>query len=444
MGASTVNKDYRLYDQGVVPIETSGWLAGQSATRRYPVLQQAISTDVVVVGAGLAGSSLALHLAERGVGVAVLEARQPGWGASGRNAGHVLPMLKDLRVLQRFPDAGQAFLEAFREHHDIPFTLSRRLQIDCDASASGYLHAMQGRKSFEGFSQTCRAQAQSLGQTLRTLGADEMFAMTGSRRYSQGVLHEAGGRINPYLFTQGLIANAEHQGAAVYGGSEVLRLTSLGGRWLVETAQGQVSCERVVFCTNAYATGVVPELAHACYPLTAYALSTKPLPQALREVIMPSQATLAQVPVDLNPLVVDGRGRLITASIPSCRLPHNAQWHFQQHLRWIERTWPQAKGQNIELEHYWTGRVALRDQEFPGVYEVRPGVYGLMHFNAWGNVMAPLMGMLLAHALAEDRPDRLPCPINRPKKVWAEGRKSLLIRRLLIPAARAAQRLGVI
>ena len=68
--------------------------------------------------------------------------------------------------------------------------------------------------------------------------------------------------------------------------------------------------------------------------------------------------------------------------------PADAQWHFQQHLKWIHRTWPETRDVLIELEAYWTGRVAMRQQEFPGMYQLDSVIYGLMHFDAWGNVMA--------------------------------------------------------
>jgi glycine/D-amino acid oxidase-like deaminating enzyme len=159
---------------------------------------------------------------------------------------------------------------------------------------------------------------------------------------------------------------------------------------------------------------------------------------------MPSRATLAQVPIDLNPMLVDGYNRIITASLPSRSRPADGNWHFQQHLNWIHRTWPETRDVEIKLEAYWTGRVAMREEEFPGMYEIFPGLYGLMHFNAWGNVMAPLMGMALAHAIASDRPDQLPFPIVRPEQISRPGKQEFLLRSLLIPAARFGQSLGII
>src|SRR5690625_7447027 len=92
---------------------------------------------------------------------------------------------------------------------------------------------------------------------------------------------------------------------------------------------------------------------------------------------MPGGQTLAQVPIDLNPLVIDEHHRLITASIPSTSRPMDAQWHWARHLEWLHRTWPATRAIPLELEAYWTGRVAMREVGFPGVYALHAGVSGL-------------------------------------------------------------------
>ena len=434
-----------LYDSGTVPIADSGWTKTLGVAPSYPGLSVDLNTDVLIIGAGLAGSSLALHLSELGINTVVLEARQPGWGASGRNAGHVLPLLRDLEVFDQFPDQGRAFFELFSAHHTIPFDIARQYDIDCDATESGYLNAMTSQRSFDKFAQSSARSAERLGQKVKHLDAAAMREMTGSEYYSHGVLYESGGRINPYLFTSGMIKAAAHRGARVFGDSVATSISPDGQGWRVQVTNGtSVRCDKVVFCTNAYSTGIVPEFQHGCYPLTAYALSTEPLPAEICNDIMPSRATLAQVPIDLNPFLVDGYNRIVTASLPSRARPEDANWHFQQHLDWIHRTWPKTRDVPIKLEAYWTGRVAMREEEFPGMYEISPGLYGLMHFNAWGNVMAPLMGMALAQSLVSDRPDQLPFPIVRPDRISNPGKQEFLIRSLMIPAARVGQSLGLI
>ena len=435
---------FALYNRGLVLVGQSGWTRPEGEAAPYPVLDQSIDVDIAVIGAGLAGSSLALHLVEAGMQVAVLESRQPGWGASGRNAGHVLPILKDMALLESFPDGGKAFREAFREHHTIPFDLSEQYGIDCDAVRSGYLNAAVSQSEFEKFRDQFAYLERDGFQKVHLLGAADMQAAMGSTHYPYGVMFENGGRVNPYLFTNGMIAAAVDRGAQVFGDSEAQALSRVGKRWRIRTASGEVTAGKVVFCTAAYPTQIVPAFETCFYPLTAYALTTKPLDAAASARIMPGGATLAQVPVDLNPLVKDRHGRLILSSLPSSTKPEDGAWHFRNQLAWIHKVWPEIRDMGIELERYWTGRVAMRTREFPGVFDMGGGVYGLMHFNAWGNVMAPLMGKLLAEGLAKDAPDTLPFPFEKPKAVFYQPQQELLLRHTMIPAARFGQKLGLI
>lgn len=228
------------------------------------------------------------------------------------------------------------------------------------------------------------------------------------------------------------------------GDSEALKLEPVGRRWRVRTAREEVLADRVVFCTNAYPTGIVPEFQSCFYPMTAYALATEPLPDEALARIMPGGATLMQAPVSLNPLVKEQHGRLIFSSIPSASDPHNAKWHFQKHLNWVRKVWPETKDMRITLDQYWTGRVAMRDEEFPGVFDLGRGIFGLMHFNASGNVMAPLLGKLLAEGLTTGRLDALPFPFQKPKPVNFQSKEDLLTRYLMVPAARFGQDLGIV
>ena len=435
---------HELFDRGMVPVKMSGWTMPEGVQSDYPSLQDDISADIAIIGAGLAGSSLALHLAEAGIKVVVLEAREPGWGASGRNAGHILPIIKETSVLERFSDGGKKFLEVFREHNTIPYDLSKKYGIDCDAVKSGYLNVMESESALNKFKEEMAYVEKAGLQKLQTVGGSDLAQMTGSKIWTHGLIFPDGGRVNPYLFSNGMAKTAISLGAQVFGNSEALKLEPIGKKWRIKTAQGSVTADRVVFCTNAYPTAIVPEFTNNFYPLTAYALTTKPLSAEAQASIMPGGQTLAQVPVDLNPLVKDRHGRLILSSIPMVSKPEDAAWHFKNQLDWINRIWPATKDMGITMEAYWTGRVAMRDVEFPGVYEVKPGVYGLMHFNAWGNVMAPLMGKLFAAGLASGDMSTLPFPIEKTAPVSNPGKQDRNIRQWMIPAARQARRWGIV
>jgi glycine/D-amino acid oxidase-like deaminating enzyme len=127
-----------LYRTGCVDVSRSAWPLG-APPLDLPHLEGDHTADVAVVGAGLAGSSLALHLSEAGADVALLEAKVPGWGASGRNAGHVVPYRDLDRAFAALPDRGEGWLELFREGQDIVYRIAEKYDIDCDAVQGGYL-----------------------------------------------------------------------------------------------------------------------------------------------------------------------------------------------------------------------------------------------------------------------------------------------------------------
>lgn len=432
--------EHALFDRGLIGIERSGWTMPEGEAPPFPMLEESLSADVVIVGAGLAGSSIALHLAEAGVSAVVLEARQPAWGASGRNAGHVLPTLRDAAPFRDFPDQGQAFFNALGENRGITFAIAQKYGIACDAVQAGYLTAARSSRDIARLRKNTAWMEERGLLDAHEIGGADLQAETGTRHWDYGLALPEGGRVNPYLFTQGMIRSAAALGAKVFGDSPAISLTRNGARWKVRTPRGDVTADRVMFCTAAYPDGVIPELTRAFYPLSAYALTTKPLPAEASAIILPAQRTLEEAPIDLNPMVRDHHNRLIFSSIPETSKPEDSARHFQRHLNWLHRVWPETRAMKIELEAYWTGRVALRDSRFPGTFEMGPGLYGLMYFNAWGNMMAPLLGKLFAQSLASDRMDTLPFPLSRPEPVANLNKQDRLIRHILIPAARNAQR----
>ncbi|SDH70849.1 NAD(P)/FAD-dependent oxidoreductase [Pseudomonas panipatensis] len=435
----------QAYESGVVPIRFSGWPAAQLSPA-YAALDRDLDSDVVVIGAGLAGASLTLHLAEKGIEVVLLEADQPASGASGRNAGHVQPYLGSLEPLRAHADGGRRFLDTFIAHRGIVFDLCRKHGLEADAAPCGMLEAaIRPHAALERQAQQWKA----LGYDLEVVGADALRDMLGSPAYRHGIHWREGGRVNPYLFTHGLVAAAVRGGARVYGNSCVLACEREGARWRVRTATGSVRAARVVICTNGHAgNAFFPELNRTQFPLVACGLATRPLPKALLDAVNPARVALMQYPAGLYPLVIDGRGRLVTATIPGPGRAQSAQTHFDYFLRYLRRTYPALREAPIELESYWTGMTAnssaVYEASYPKLFQVADGVLALMNLGSWGNVMGPLLGMSLAGALAEDRPDAALLPLETPRAVRFQGLFETKIRRVMIPVARLADRLKLV
>lgn len=425
------------YEAGSVPIRASAWPPDELPAP-YPALEQDIETDVLVIGAGLAGTSVALHLGERAVPTVLLEAAQPANGASGRNAGHVQPWLDALEFLQSWPDRGARLLECFVHERNIVFDLCRRHGIEADAAPVGVVQVATRRsKALERLASRWRAY----GYQVEPVGHVELRGLLGTCRYHHGLHWREGGRVNPYRFTQGMATAAVRHGVRVYGDSPVLSCARDGAYWRVRTARGSVRAMRIVLCTNGHAGNTFfPEMSRTRYPLVACGLATAPLPPALLAVINPSRAALAQVPTGLYPMVVDGRGRLVTATIPDPGQADRARRYFEAFLRYVHRTWPQSRAVPIELGWYWTGMTSSTSStvhaDFPGLYQVADGVLGLMNLGTWGNVMGPLLGRNVAQAIAEERPQDFVLPLRVPQPVRFPRLFEFKVRYLLVPAAR--------
>ena len=402
-----------------------------------------------VIGAGLTGASTALHLAANGVGVVLLERAQPAQAASGRNAGHVAPFLVGpTRKLARWPDRGVRLVSHFAAQRNIVFETCERFGIDGDAARVGYLEITRSSSARSALLRKAD-EWRPHGYEVELLEGDELRKLTGTSLYRYGLYWSDGGRVNPYLFTTGMAAAAVRHGARVYGDSAVLSCDAVGTRWRVRTSGGSVVADSVVLCTNGHSGNpMFASLTRTNYPCVACALATRPLSPRLLDVINPSRAAIEQLPASLFPLIVDGRNRLITATVPMAGRAHRADVHFGYLLRYLHRAYPETRDETVELESYWTGVTASSSSDYqadyPRLYRLERNVMAIANLGTWGNVMGPLLGRNVADALASGREDRLVLTPERPEPVRAPWLVSFRIRRVLMPLARAADRLRLV
>src|SRR5277367_6020189 len=227
-----------------------------------PPLEGDVRADVVVVGGGITGLSTALHLAEQGVKVVVLEAEEPGWGASGRNGGQVNPGLKlDPDQVERDygEDLGRRMNSFAGAAPGFVFDLIKRHGIRCEARRNGTLRAAIRPKHAAQVGATAE-QLVRRGAPVELLSGNALEQATGTRRYSLAMLDRRGGDVNPLSFARGLARAAAGAGAAVHGGTRALGVKKAGGLWQVSTGTGTVSAHQVVVATNGYSDDLWPDL----------------------------------------------------------------------------------------------------------------------------------------------------------------------------------------
>jgi glycine/D-amino acid oxidase-like deaminating enzyme len=377
-----------------MPDFVSLWAETAAPSPDWPRLAEHVEADVAIIGAGYTGLSAALHLAEAGSRVVVVDAETPGWGASGRNGGQVIPGLKydpgTLRALFGQAQGGR-LVAAVGAAPELVFSLIERLSIACEPVRAGWLQPAVSSATLATVEERAR-QWQAEGVATRVLDRAETTRLTGSGIYAGALLDPRGGTVQPLAYAQGLAQAAQRAGARIFGESRATGLAQEAGAWRVPTAAGSVRAQKIVFAVNAYADGLHPSLRRSVVAVPSFQVATETLPQNLLETILPEGHAASDMRLLLRYFRVF-RGRLVMgargsfAASPPPRL-------LARMRRAIANIFPQAAG--LRIEYAWGGMVAVTADHLPHLHEPAPGLLAGLGYNGRGVAMATLMGKVLA------------------------------------------------
>ncbi|TPK73517.1 FAD-binding oxidoreductase [Mesorhizobium sp. B2-4-15] len=399
-------------------------------TGDYPALAGAQRARVVIVGGGFTGLSTALHLAEAGDDVAVLEAYQPGWGASGRNGGQVNPGLKyDPDTIEAMfgPELGPRMIDFSYGAPDFTFGLIRRLSIACEARQNGTIRAAIRPKP-ESAVRITAAQCERRGMPVRVLDAQAMATQTGTDRYISGLFDARGGDLHPLKYSLGLAAAARNAGARIFGGSEVLALKRETGRWVLRTANGSVSAEKVLVATNGYTGALWPGLEQSLVPVFSAIAATEPLSPAVAATILPQRPVVYESGNITVYYRIDAKNRLLMGGRGPMRPIEDAS-AIGYLTDYALRLWPALAG--ASWTHAWNGRVAITKDHLPHIHEPDDGILICLGYNGRGVAMASAIGAALAQRLRGSETP-FPMPISPLKPIrfhrfWPLGVKAAIL-----------------
>jgi len=371
--------------------------------------------EVAIIGAGFTGLSAAVHLAEAGADVVVLDAEQPGWGASGRNGGQVIPGLKDdpQVLLKIFGDTrGHRVVIAAGTAPDLVFSLIERHRIACDPVRTGWLQPAVSAATLRTLEARAR-QWQEFGESPRILDRAETMRLTGSPLYVGALLDPRGGTVQPLSYARGLAQAAESAGARIFGESRARRITRSGGGWHVETAAGAIEAKRVVLATNAYADGLHESLRQSVVAVPSFQVATEKLGDNVLKTILPEK----QAGSDTRRLLRYFRvydGRLLMGARGSYADPPPRATLARMNDA-IATIFPQAAGTG--LAYAWGGMVAVTPDHLPHLHEPAPGLMAGLGYNGRGVAMATRMGKVLADRALGMAAKDLDFPVTRLRPI---------------------------
>lgn len=398
-------------NNSTLSLPDSLWAKTACAPPHTVALSGQEEADVVIVGAGYTGLSAALHLAEAGLSVRVLDAGEPGWGCSGRNGGQVNPggmRARPEQMLARLGhDRGARMIAAAHASTDLVFELIARFDIDCDAVRPGYVQGGYGRTGRNAALDWARAW-EPYGVEVQRLDRAGLADLLGSDGYEYGFYDPRGGNLQPLSYARGLAHAAIASGATIHRDSTALKLEKQGAGWRVTTLAGNVSAPRVILATNGYTDNLWPRLRQSIVPTCSYLIATAPLSANVLATVLPGRHAVSESSNVISYYRVDGAGRLIFGGRGNAFDMRDGG--SPQHLkdRALE-LFPALEG--VTWEYQWSGYPAITRDGLPKLIHLQDGVLAGLGYNGRGVGMATMMGKQLALATQNERGDIDPEPL---------------------------------
>jgi glycine/D-amino acid oxidase-like deaminating enzyme len=398
------------------PLPPSLWAATAEPAVDTPPLDTSLKTDVLIVGAGYTGLSSALHLAGHGLKTCVIDADEPGWGASGRNGGQVIPGLKydpDELVRRYGSRNGEALTQIAGSAADTVFDLIERHQIQCDATRNGWIQPTHSDKLLGTLHARAR-QWEARGAPVELLDRTQVVKRLGTEAFVGGWIDKRAGSVQPLSYARGLARAAKAAGVAIHGATRAVALERSADGWHVRCASGVViDAKQVLLATNGYTDALWPGLAQSVIAANSFIVATRPLPDDIAATVLPGR----EVASDSRRLLLyfrkDAAGRLLMGGRGPFRDPRTAaDWaHLERAARLM---YPQLEG--VEYEYRWAGRIAITRDFLPHVHTPAEGLTIALGYNGRGIAMATTLGQHLA-AFMSGAAQGLPLPPTSIKPI---------------------------
>jgi gamma-glutamylputrescine oxidase len=359
--------------------------------------------DVCVVGGGYAGLSTALHLARRGVDVALLEQSRLGWGASGRNGGQVhVGMRREQEWLEAQVGQDDArrlwdYALGARAHLD---WLIDTYKIDCDLRL-GHLHADHRARYGEDTRRHVEHMRSVYGyEQIRYVARDEVAGMVATRDYHGGSFDSRSGHLHALNFALGIARAATSHGARLHEGVEVTGLNRVGEGWRVITRTGALSARRVVLAGNGYLRHLAPAVERRVMPINNFIAVTEPLGEAEARRLISNGAAVSDSRFVVNYFRITPDHRLLFGGGENYgyTFPRDIAGFVRPH---VLKIFPQLA--DARYEYAWGGTLGITATRMPWVRELEPGLINASGFSGLGVLLAPYTGKAVADALCGER-----------------------------------------
>ncbi len=383
--------------QGTYP--ASYYQATTQMLEVQPSLEEDTDCDVCIIGAGYTGLSAALHLADSGMNVLLLDAHRIGWGASGRNGGQ-LGSGQRLDQEQLESMLGQAKAHSLwdlaEESKHLVHGLIKRHAIECDYQA-GIMHVDHRRRFVEGSKTYAAKLEKDYGyDKIRFLDQPEVRSLMESDAYFGGTLDMGAGHLHPLDLALGLGRAALKAGVRVFENTKVTGLEA-GNIVRVSTQRSCVNARFVLLACNGYLGQLDQAVARRVMPINNFVIATSPMPQERAQSLIRNRAAIADSKFVVNYFRLSKDNRLLFGGGENYgyRFPDDIKSFVRKHMLQI---YPQLS--DVDIEYGWGGTLGITMNRMPHLARLAPNILSASGYSGHGIGMATLCGKLASEAIA--------------------------------------------
>jgi glycine/D-amino acid oxidase-like deaminating enzyme len=362
----------------------------------FPPLRGEQNADICVIGAGFTGISTALHLAEHGYNVHVVEAHRVGWGASGRNGGQIIGGISGEKIIARHlgEDADEVCRELRWAGNEIIRERVQKYAIECDLKY-GYLDVAIKSRHIRDLEVRCdQLSKDNFPHEFRLLSSDETRETIGTSAYIGALLNMANGHLHPLKMCVGEARAAVSLGATIYEQSPVLDIEH-GSRPRVVTEHGAVTADFVVLAGNAY-HALGGKLRGIMFPVNSFIIATKPLSEETVRTINPRDLAVCDPNFVLEYFRLSADKRLLFGG--RCNYFGSDPEVIKKNLRpRLQKIYPQFA--NIGLDYAWGGTIGVPINRVPQLGRLATNVLYCQGYSGHGVNVTHMAGRIMADAI---------------------------------------------